>query len=264
VTAGPDADDLLDLAVRAAQAAGELLRERAGHDATGIAAKSSRTDLVSDSDRDAEALIIGLLREARPRDAVTAEEGDELPGGGTGVRWLVDPLDGTINFLWGIPQWSVSVAAEDAAGPLVAVVHDGPRGETFRAARGGGAFLGDRSLRMEPGPPLEEALVATGFHYRADERVRQAARLTHVLPVVRDVRRFGSAALDLAWLAAGRVDAYYETGLNPWDWAAGRLLVTEAGGAVREVATPGDGPDTLVAAGSALIDPLCALVREAG
>ena len=209
---------------------------------------------MSDADRAAEALIVERIRRARPGDAILAEEG----GGGegaSGLRWLVDPLDGTINYLWGIPQWSVSVAAADADGPVVGVVHDPPRGETFTARRGGGARLGDRRLRLEAGPALDRALVATGFSYRAERRAVQARLLTRVLPAVRDVRRFGSAAIDLAWLAAGRVDGYYETGLNPWDWAAGGLLVREAGGVVVQPAE-----DTLVAAAPGLIEPLLALV----
>ena len=246
--------DLLALAESVAREAGALLLERFGGPATGISSKSSRTDLVSDADRAAEALIVERIRRARPGDAILAEEG----GGGegaSGLRWLVDPLDGTINYLWGIPQWSVSVAAADADGPVVGVVHDPPRGETFTARRGGGARLGDRRLRLEAGPALDRALVATGFSYRAERRAVQARLLTRVLPAVRDVRRFGSAAIDLAWLAAGRVDGYYETGLNPWDWAAGGLLVREAGGVVVQPAE-----DTLVAAAPGLIEPLLALV----
>jgi myo-inositol-1(or 4)-monophosphatase len=262
VSAGAAVEELLGIAVAAARAAGGLLLSRVGGRATGLAAKTSRTDLVSDTDRDAEAIILGALREARPADAIVSEEGGGAAGA-SGVRWLVDPLDGTINYLWGIPQWSVSVAALDEAGPLVGVVHDPLRGETFAAGRGAGTRLGDAPLRMGDGPALEEALIGTGFNYRAEERARQAARLVTVLPAVRDVRRFGSAALDLAWLAAGRLDGYFETGLNPWDWAAGRLLVAEAGGVVEELPGGGGGPGGLVAAGPALIGPLRALLAAA-
>ncbi|MGE3141171.1 MAG: inositol monophosphatase family protein, partial [Thermoleophilia bacterium] len=136
-------EDLLEVALRAAHGAGALLRERAGTDPSGVVSKSSSTDLVSDADRDAEALVIGTIRAARPDDGVLAEEG----GGGegaSGITWVVDPLDGTTNYLWGLPQWCVSIAATDADGGLVGVVHDPSRGETFRAVRGGGAWLGDR------------------------------------------------------------------------------------------------------------------------
>jgi myo-inositol-1(or 4)-monophosphatase len=158
-----------------------------------------------------------------------------------------------------VPQWSVSIAARDGEGGLVGVVHDPCRGETFTAARGAGARLGEVPIAVRPGAPLGEALVGTGFSYRARERERQAQRLLRVLPAVRDVRRFGSAALDLAWVAAGRIDGYFETGLNPWDRAAGELLVAEAGGVVQEL--PGAG---LVAAGPALVGPLRALVDDGG
>jgi len=250
--------ELLEVALEAARAAGALLLDRFGDPASGILAKSSRTDLVSDSDRDAEALALGIITGARPDDAIVAEEG----GGGSGrsgVTWLVDPLDGTINYLWGVPQWSVSIAAEDAQGGLVGVVLDPCRGETFTAARGAGARLGEATLRVREGAPLAEALIGTGFSYRAEERARQAARLTRVLPAVRDVRRFGSAALDLAWVAAGRIDGYFETGLNPWDRAAGELLVREAGGVIEELSGSG-----LVAGAPGLIGPLRALLDDAG
>jgi myo-inositol-1(or 4)-monophosphatase len=245
---------LLELALEAATAAGSLLLERAGGPVSGLSSKSSRTDLVSDADRDAEALILRAIRAERPGDAITAEEGGGGEGG-SGLRWLVDPLDGTINYLWNVPHWCVSIAARDGEGTLVAVVHDPSRGETFQAWRGGGARLGDAALAMAEGPPLGEALVGTGFEYRVEERARQAARLATVLPRVRDVRRFGAAALDLAWLAAGRLDGFYESSLNPWDWAAGDLLVREAGGVVHPLP-----PRGVVAAGPGLIGPLRELV----
>ena len=258
----PAMTDLLHLAARAARAAGDLLLERSGGPASGVASKTSRTDLVSDTDRAAEALIVGMIRAERPDDAIVGEEGADAPGSGE-VRWLVDPLDGTINYLWGIPQWSVSLAALDREGPLAGVVHDPSRGETFTAARGGGARLGERTLRVGPGAPLDEALVGTGFSYRAAERARQAALLQEILPAVRDVRRFGSAAIDLAWVACGRLDGYYERGLNPWDWAAGRLIVSEAGGVVQELPATAEEPLGCIAAPPALIGPLRALVDRA-
>lgn len=250
--------ELLEIALAAARAAGGLLLDRFGDEASGIVAKSSRTDLVSDSDRDAEALALGIIRDARGDDAIVAEEG----GGGsgrTGVTWLVDPLDGTINYLWGIPQWSVSICAEDAEGGLVGVVLDPCRAETFTAVRGAGARLGETPIHVRVGAPLAEALIATGFSYRAEERARQAVRLTRVLPAVRDVRRLGSAALDLAWVAAGRIDGYFETGLNPWDRAAGELLVREAGGEVHELA-----PSGAIAGEPGLMPSLRALLDDDG
>lgn len=247
------------LAREVAVSAGALLLERFGARATGVSTKSSLTDLVSDADRDAEALIVDAIRRARPGDAILAEEGGGVDAGGA-VRWVVDPLDGTTNYLWGIPHWSVSVAVSDADGPAVGVVHDPCRGELFCAVRGAGATLDGAALRLGDGPPLAEALIATGFNYRERERERQGRRVAALLPRVRDIRRFGSAALDLAWLAAGRVDGYYETGLNPWDWAAGRLLVAEAGGTVAEIPAPDDGPPCVVAARARLFGPLSALL----
>jgi myo-inositol-1(or 4)-monophosphatase len=254
-------DALLELAVRTARAAGELLLERFHAPASGLVAKTSRTDLVSDADRDAERLIVAAIRAERPDDAIVAEEG----GGGAGagrqsLRWLVDPLDGTINYLWGIPHWAVSLAVLDAGGGLVGVVHDPGRGETFTAVRGRGARLGDRSLALAPAPALGEALVGTGFSYRPEVRARQARRLARVLPAVRDVRRAGSAALDLAWVACGRLDGFFETALAPWDSAAGAILVVEAGGAVEEL-PPSDGEPTGIVAGRpGLVGPLRALI----
>jgi myo-inositol-1(or 4)-monophosphatase len=252
-------DSLLHLARSAALSAGELLLKRFGGPASGLESKSSRTDLVSDADRESEALILGMLRRARPDDAIVSEEG----GGGegaSGIRWLVDPLDGTINYLWGLPQWSVTMGCADDDGPLVGVVYDPCRGELFTAVRGRGAHLNDVPLRIEGSPPLAEALIGTGFSYRAEERVLQAERLLTVLPHVRDVRRLGSAALDLAWVAAGRLDGYYETALQPWDWAGGALVLQEAGGTVVELPPASGFSAGLVGARTPLCEPLLALI----
>ncbi len=223
--------DVRSLAVEVAGAAGSLLLERFGGPARGLAAKSTATDLVSDADRDAEALILRMLREARPDDAVVGEEGAHVSGT-SGLRWLVDPLDGTINYLYGVPQWCVVLACLDRSGALVGVVHDPCRRETFVAERGRGAWLGDRRLKVSNERELAKGLVATGFGYDAEVRRTQGAVVARVLPRVRDIRRFGSAALDLAWVACGRHDGYFESGINPWDVEAGILLVHEAGGAV--------------------------------
>ena len=218
--------------------------------------KTTRTDLVSDADRDAEELIAGLLSAERPEDGLLAEEGSGQEGK-SGRRWVVDPLDGTVNYLYGHPQWCVSVALEDSGGTLLGVVSDPPRDELFHAVRGEGAWLGGRPLRMNAPERLSTAMVATGFAYDADVRARQAEVLRELMPRVRDIRRAGAAALDLAWLAAGRVDAYYERDGKPWDWAAGLLLVAEAGGASRPL--PGE-PPGLLASPPALLDELYELV----
>jgi myo-inositol-1(or 4)-monophosphatase len=231
--------------------------DRFGGPAAGVGAKTTATDLVSDADRDSEKLIRDTLARERPDDGLLAEEGTS-EAGESGRRWVFDPLDGTVSYLYGYPHWCVSVALEDTQGPAVGVVYDPMRHELFAAERDAGATLGGRSIRVREAPPLAEALVATGFGYDATWRAEQAEVVRRLLPAVRDIRRAGSAALDLAWLAAGRLDAYYERGLSAWDWAAGSLLVREAGGAVEELA--GEpfgliaGPRPLVAALRPLVE----------
>jgi myo-inositol-1(or 4)-monophosphatase len=215
--------------------------------------------MVSDADRAAEDAIAELLRRERPDDALVAEEG-ATASGGSGRRWVVDPLDGTTNFLYGQPQWAVSVALEDAKGALAGVVFAPVAGELFSAARGEGASVNGNSTQVREAASLDRSLVATGFGYASARREWQARVTGDVLPRVRDIRRAGAAALDLAWLAAGRLDGYWERGLSDWDWAAGRLLVEEAGGAVREL--PGD-PRGLVAASPTLLPDLERLVLDA-
>jgi myo-inositol-1(or 4)-monophosphatase len=255
------ADALLDLAVRAAHAAGELLLARFGGPQSGVDEKSSSTDMVSDADRDSERVLLDAIRTARPDDGLIAEESGHQPGT-TGLVWVVDPLDGTTNYLYGIPAWSVSIACRDGEGGLAAVVHDPSMGETFTALRGSGAFLNGTPVRTTGLADITRALVGTGFGYTSGRRALQAAALGHVLPHVRDVRRAGSAALDLAWVACGRLDGFYEAGIRDWDRAAGLVLVSEAGG-MTGILDPGlDGADCVVAAGARLYDPLCALVRS--
>ena len=256
-----DPHALLELAVRASHAAGALLVERFHGAPSGVDYKSSQTDPVSDADRDAEALIAGLLRSERPGDGVVGEEGAGATGE-SGLDWLVDPLDGTVNFLYGIPQWAVSIACRDAGGTLVAVVHDALHGETFAAVRGQGCTLNGAALRLGPAPPLSRALVATGFSYVAAERELQTELFARVLPRARDMRRAGSAALDLAWVAAGRLDAFYEHGLAEWDHAAGDLLVLEAGGVVVSLPAAGGLRAGVLAGPAALADELAPLLRD--
>jgi myo-inositol-1(or 4)-monophosphatase len=246
----------LALAERAARAAGAALVERFGGPARGVGSKSSETDLVSDADREAERIVQELLAAERPDDGLLGEEGARSEAA-SGRSWIVDPLDGTINYLYGFPAWCVSVALDDGRGVAVGVVFDPLRNEAFRAVRGGGAELDGEPLRVGEVDRLDRALVATGFSYRPERRAAQAETVRGLLPRVRDIRRAGAAALDLAWLAAGRVDGYYERGLNAWDWAAGRLLVKEAGGAVQDL--PGE-PHGLVAANHTLLPALRELV----
>jgi myo-inositol-1(or 4)-monophosphatase len=220
-----------------------------------VAFKSSATDPVSAADRDAEALIRDGLRTARPGDGLVAEEGSRRDSE-SGRHWVVDPLDGTTNFLYGFPGWCVSIALEGELG----VVFDPVRDELFVAEHGAGASLNGEPLRMRPHSDLATALLATGFGYDAERRSKQGQVISRVLPRVRDIRRAGAAALDLCWLAAGRVDAYYERGLNAWDWAAARLVVDEAGGAVADLEPE---PHGLAAAHPELLPALLELLRDA-
>jgi myo-inositol-1(or 4)-monophosphatase len=201
-------------------------------------------------------MIKDLLAAERPDDGLLAEEGSRSASA-SGRRWVVDPLDGTTNFLYGIPQWAVSVALEDAEGGLIGVVYDPMHGETFTAVRGEGAMMNGERIEVTGCDRLELALVATGFSYEQRHRMEQADVVRLVLPRVRDIRRAGAAALDLAWVAAGRYDCFWERGIKHWDWAAARLLVTEAGGAFEELE---DNLPGVVAAGPALMADLKALV----
>ncbi|MDQ3983043.1 MAG: inositol monophosphatase [Actinomycetota bacterium] len=240
--------DLLDLAVDAARGAGRLLMERFVSDATGVRTKSSSTDLVSDADTAAERAIVEVISAARPDDGWLAEEGSSERSS-SGVTWIVDPLDATVNYLFRIPVWCVSIAARDADGTFVGVVHDPNRDETFTATRGGGAFLNGEPVHVRGGDDLSTALIGTGFAYDRATRALQAEVVARVLPAVRDIRRAGSAALDLANVACGRFDGFYEANMETWDKAAGVLLVEEAGGIVTTLPNPGRGSPGVVAAG---------------
>ena len=253
--------ELLALAEQAARAAGELLRERfeaGGERATG--SKSSATDPVSAADLAAERAIRDIITAARPNDAILGEEGGETQEG-AGLRWIVDPLDGTVNFLFGVPQWCVSVAVHDADGGVAGVVYDPIREELFAGARASGLpTLNGAAVRGSEQGELAVALIGTGFAYDAGVRDAQAQVIGRLLPRVRDVRRMGSAALDLAWTAAGRYDAFYERGVQIWDTAAGTVLCETAGLEVRPLAAEGALPGGVVVAPPGLLEALTAIV----
>ena len=252
---------LLEVAVDAARRAGQLLLEHRERGLRGVFTKSSPTDLVSDADRAAEALITQAISTAFPGDAIVGEEG-AFSTGGSGRRWIVDPLDGTTNFVYGMDAFCVSIGVEDESGPLAACVYDPNREETFVAARGRGAQLNGRPITPNPQTDLARALVGTGFSYRADQREWQARVVSVLLPRVRDIRRRGSAALDLCWVGTGRLDAHVERGLAPWDHAAGALIAEEAGAVVRrpDAASPWG---LVMAAAPGLAADLFALVDQA-
>ena len=251
--------ELLTLAIAAAHGAGQLLMKSFGGDLEDVSAKSSPTDLVSKADKDSERFLLDLIASERPGDGILAEEGGRAESS-TGYRWVIDPLDGTINFLFRIPVWSVSLAVEDREGAVAGVVYDPNRNEMFTAQRGAGAWLDDRRLKVSDRADLSTALVGTGFAYDATRRIAQARITAEVLGKVRDIRRAGSAALDLCSVACRRLDGFFEAYTEAWDRAAGALIVTEAGGIVSEGPAPvGDGT-TIVASNEILHDELRRLV----
>ena len=233
MTTPPDPAVLLDLAVATAREAAELVAAGRASAADRVDVKSSPVDVVTAVDTASEELIVGRLLASRPDDGVLGEEGADRAGT-SGVRWVVDPIDGTVNFLYGLPAYAVSIAAEVDGAVVAGAVLNVATGELFTATAGGGAFLhapGAAPVRLTGSAPasLAQALVATGFGYQVEQRRAQGAVVAELLPQVRDIRRFGSAALDLCAVGAGRVDAYYELNLNPWDHAAGALVAAEAG-----------------------------------
>jgi myo-inositol-1(or 4)-monophosphatase len=253
--------ELRAVAVGVAREAGDMLADRAGQVEV-AATKSSPTDVVTEMDRRSEELIRARILAARPADAVLGEEGgqtgdaDDAP-----ARWVIDPLDGTVNYLYGLHDWAVSIAAEAGGQIMAGAVYVPLRGEMFSAIRGHGAFVqaGDdpwRPLRCRPGVPLDQALIGTGFGYLAARRKVQGEVVAALLPLVRDIRRIGVASVDLCAVAAGRLDGFYERGLNYWDWAAGALVAAESGALVGGLrGAPVSGSMT-VAAGPALFGPL--------
>lgn len=257
---------LVGLAWEAAGAAAAFLHDERP-EALAIDTKSSPTDAVTEMDRGAEARVIEILLGARPTDGLLGEEGGERPGT-SGVRWVVDPLDGTVNYLYRIPSWAVSVAAEVGGGSEIGVVLAPALGEAYIGIRGGGAWSiqGDEAWPMvvrECGS-LANALVSTGFGYSAERRAEQAAVVQGLAPLVRDFRRAGAAVVDLCWLARGRLDGHYESGLNRWDIAAGGLIAAEAGAIVAGLRSADPNEGTFVAAVPGINDEFRAALKRAG
>ena len=256
-----DPSALVALAAELARSAGAVLRDRPAR--LDVDAKSTPTDIVTERDQAAERVILAALRDRRPDDAILAEETGSTAGSGR-VTWVVDPLDGTVNYLYDIPQYAVSIAARVGDDEVAGVVYDVSRDQMYAATRGGGATCDGRPLQVASQRDPAFALTATGFSYAATTRAAQAHVLRTVLPRVRDIRRLGSAALDLCAVAAGRVDAYYELGMQPWDWAAGCLIAREAGARVGGLGGRPPGSWTTLAANPALFGAMEALLREAG
>lgn len=254
--------ELLALASKLALAAGDMVRN--GRAERGISAadtKSSATDMVTEFDKASETLIVNGILEVRPNDAIIGEEGTDSAGT-SGIDWLIDPIDGTTNFLYDLPGWAVSIAATSAHGTEVGVVYVPTTNELFTAVAGEGAFLNGQRLRCSDTDQLELALVATGFSYQVERRRLQARRVAAMLPRVRDVRRFGAAAPDLCYVAAGRVDVYFEQWLGAWDLAAGELIAREAGCRTGSIDGGPARPDSVLAANPVLYPAMHALLEE--
>lgn len=259
----PDPSTLLAVASDLARAAGDrLLAELSSHRAD-VATKTSHTDMVTEMDRATEAFLVEGILASRPDDGIVGEEGADHPGT-SGVRWVLDPIDGTTNYVYGLPGFAVSVAAEVDGAAVVGVVVDPVHGDMFTATRGGGARRNGERIAVSNEDSLDRALVSTGFSYEPERRRRQAHVLTEVLPAIRDIRRPGAAAVDLCWVACGRVDAFYEKGLQRWDYAAGALIASEAGAVVTDL--DGGPPSSLftVAATPGVADALRSLLARAG
>jgi myo-inositol-1(or 4)-monophosphatase len=262
----PEPFRLLEVACSAARAAGEMLVDRSGR-AVVVTTKSSPTDVVTEMDHAAERLIRELIAAERPGDAVLGEEGGQT-GEGSLVRWIVDPLDGTVNYLYDLPDWAVSIAAEVAGQVVAGAVCVPPRDALYCAVLGGGAWRlsltgptrltgpGAERLTCNSGVELGRALVATGFGYDPGRRQVQGRVVGALLPHVRDIRRNGAAAVDLCSVAAGNVDGYYERGVQYWDIAAGSLVAREAGATVAGLAGKPAGPSMTVAGGPGLFAEL--------
>jgi myo-inositol-1(or 4)-monophosphatase len=260
---GPDPAELLEIALEAARRAGALLRDGRPADLGVAATKTSPIDVVTEMDIAAEKLITSYIGRLRPADGFLGEEGASSEGT-SGVRWVIDPLDGTVNYLYGLPAWAVSIAAEYDGQAVAGVVEAPMRGETYQAVIGGGAFVNGKAARCRPAPDFSHALIGTGFGYLAERRAAQAEVVRALVPRVRDIRRGGAAAIDLADVGCGRLDGYFERGLNPWDLAAGALFAREAGALTG--GRPGEAAsgELTIAAPAGLFEPLQELLEGLG
>ena len=261
--------DLLEIARSTALAAGELIVRRRSEGVEVAASKSSSVDIVTHTDRESEKLIRDMLAEARPDDGFFGEESDASESS-SGLHWIVDPIDGTVNFLYGIPHYAVSIGVvEGSPDPLTwralaGCVVSPAVGEVFTATEGGGAYLGTSRLEVAPAVSLEQALIGTGFAYDSGMRGRQGAAVAQLLPHVRDIRRMGTASLDLCAVASGRLNAYFERTLSPWDHAAGALIAREAGARVTGRGGAAPSRDFILAAAPELAELLEATLDEIG
>lgn len=252
----PESDELLAIAVQVARPAAETARRMRAEPVTVVDTKSTATDVVTAADRAVEREVVAALHDLRPQDTVLGEEYGSAGAAGGSVSWILDPIDGTVNYLYGLPQYAVSLAAAVAGVVVAGVVINPATGDEWTAVRGAGAYRAGRRLQGPATTELSQALVGTGFGYDAARRAHQAAVVARLLPEVRDIRRFGAAAIDLCWAAEGMLDAYFEKGLNAWDHAAGGLVAEEAGLRVAGLHGAPPSPALVIAAPPPLFTPL--------
>lgn len=255
--------NLVALAEQLAREAGGLALAGRKDGLTEVDTKSTATDMVTEFDRASEKLIVGGLINSRPHDAIVGEEGTSRDGT-SGISWFVDPIDGTTNFLYDLPNWCVSIGAKDSDGTVCGVVYIPALDEMFTATRGGGARLNGQAIHCSSITDLSQTLLCTGFNYDSKNRVAQAHRILNYIDKVRDVRRFGAAAIDMCYVACGRLDAYYEEYLWPWDYVAADLIAREAGCKTGDLTgAPIHDRDVLVS-NPKLFPQLVTLIRESG
>ncbi|CAB4592130.1 unannotated protein [freshwater metagenome] len=224
-----DGKQILELALSIARQAGGLLMDRPA--SWNLTVKSTAIDIATQMDLASEKLIVEAILTARPDDGIIGEEGAGREGT-SGLTWVIDPIDGTVNYFYGLPGWNISIGVKDSEGVLVGVVHAPIINATWHAVRGGGAFLNNVRIECNNPVELDRALIATGFAYEVEDRANQIEIIDQLIPKIRDIRRMGAAATDLSCVASGMVDGYIETGLKEWDLAAGSLIAREAGAVV--------------------------------
>ena len=261
-TAEQLASQLLQVATTLAKQAGDMALAGRKAGLHNVQTKSTATDMVTEFDRASEVLIVEGMRAARPEDAIVGEEGASVSGT-SGITWYIDPIDGTTNFLYDLPAWAVSIGAEDSSGPLAGVVYIPALGEMFTATRGGGAFLNGVPIQSNNIADVSQALVCTGFSYSADQRTIQAQRVSRFIHQIRDIRRAGAAAIDLCFVACGRIDAYFEENLHQWDISAGILIAHEAGCRSGDFSGHTPRPAEILTTAPAIFDQLSQLIMAA-
>lgn len=261
MTQAADVVSLRDVAVSLAREAGDMALRGRRSGPVSATSKSSSIDMVTEFDKANERLITEGLSRLRPDDGIVGEEGAHV-NSSTGIVWHIDPIDGTTNFLFDIPMWAVSIGAVDEHGPVAGAVYVPGLGEMFSAARGCGSTMNETPLQVRDNTNVSDALIATGFSYDIAQRPHHTLRVSNMLNHVRDIRRMGAAAIDLCFVAAGRLDAYFEENLNSWDLVAGQIIVTEAGGVVSDFAGGPVYPQQVLASSSSFHHHMVSLIAE--